>query len=125
MEYKKTYNETKPVQQSTKPQAQSYGQKKLPEIKFRAGALSATVWNNDSKDKSGNPTGYMTICVERHYLDKEGKWQSTSSLRVNDLPKAALLLNKAYEYIVLKQNSYESSRISDSMNSIVQEEIVI
>ena len=35
------------------------------------------------------------------YKDKKGEWQTTSSLRTNDLTKAAAVLNKAYEYIVL------------------------
>src|SRR3989338_626658 len=124
MEYvKSTYaKEIKPVQQT-----QSYAgsnQKRLPDKKFRAGAISVTIWSNPIKDKSGNATEYMTISLERNYLDKSGKWQSTSSMRANDLPRAALLLNKAFEYIVLKQSSYETSRVSEAAreNIIIDEE---
>ena len=73
-----------------------------PEKKFRAGALSATVWLNKSQ-KNGEESEYRTISIERNYLDKAGIWQSTNSLRVNDLPKANVVLQKAYEYLVLKE----------------------
>jgi hypothetical protein len=36
-------------------------------------------------------------------MDKNGEWQSTNTLRINDLPKASLVLQKAYEYIVMKE----------------------
>jgi hypothetical protein len=70
----------------------------LPEKKFRAGAVSATVWVN--KGENGD---YRTIAIERSYTDKEGKWQSTNSLRINDLPKAEVVLHKAYEFLVFKE----------------------
>jgi hypothetical protein len=72
----------------------------FPEKKFRAGAISATVWLNKSV-KEGEVVEYRTISIERSYTDKEGKWQSTNSLRVNDLPKARVVVEKAYEHLVL------------------------
>ena len=77
----------------------------LPEIKFRAGAICATVWKNDGVSKDGEATEYRTVSFERGYKDKNGEWKSTSSLRVNDLPRAALVLQKAYEYIALNGNA--------------------
>jgi hypothetical protein len=77
--------------------------KNMPEKKFRAGAISATVWqNNGQSNKTGQPVVYRTISLERGYKDKNGEWKSTSSFRINDLPRAALVLNEAYRYIVLK-----------------------
>ncbi len=70
----------------------------LPEKKFRAGAVSATVWLN--KAENGD---YRTISIERSYTDRAGKWQSTNSLRVNDLPRAEVVLQKAYEFLVFKE----------------------
>ena len=76
------------------------------EKKFSTGGISATVWRNESKieDKEGE---YWTISVDRRYKDKEGNWKSTNSLRVNDLPKMALVASKAYEYLVLKDDKVE------------------
>jgi hypothetical protein len=74
-----------------------------PEKKFRAGAVSATIWKNKAENKEGSEVEYKTISIERNYTDKEGNWQSTNSFRINDLPKAKVVLEKAYEYLVLKE----------------------
>jgi hypothetical protein len=74
-----------------------------PEKKFRAGAVAATIWVNPTQNAKGEEASYSTISLERSYKDKSDKWQHTSSMRLNDLPKAALVLTKAYEYLVLTQ----------------------
>jgi len=73
----------------------------LPEKNFRAGAVSLSIWNNKIEDGEGS---YRTISMDRSYKDKDGNWKRVNSLRVNDLPKAAVLIQKAYEYIVLGDN---------------------
>ncbi len=92
----------------------SYGNsgKKLPEKKFRAGAVSATIWRNESAKGS-----YATVQLDRSYKDGDA-WKSTGSLRINDLPKAVLVLNKAYEYLFSKpelQEREEAIAIEDVM----------
>lgn len=76
--------------------------KGTPEKKFRAGAISATVWKNHGV-KDGEMQDYSTVTFERVYKDKQGNWQTTNSLRLNDLPKAAVVLQKAYETLVLRE----------------------
>src|SRR3989338_1430568 len=75
----------------------------LPEKKFRAGAVSATVWLNKGQLVNGEESEYRTISIERNYKDKEGQWQSTNYMRVGDLPKAAVVLQKAYESLILNE----------------------
>ena len=87
--------------------------KNLPEKKFRAGPVSATIWANQAVTKEGKQATYSTISIARNYKDKEDKWQSTNSLRVNDLPRAALVLQKAYEYLVLKQHENTDIDLED------------
>jgi hypothetical protein len=74
-----------------------------PEKKFRAGAVSATVWLNKGTKITGEESEYRTISIERSYTDKTGNWQKTNSMRVNDLPKATAVLQKAFEYLVLNE----------------------
>jgi len=74
----------------------------IPEKKFSTGALSATIWQNQGKSKTGEDISYKTVTFQRRYKDLNGEWQSANSLRVNDLPKACLILGKAYEYIVVR-----------------------
>ena len=79
-------------------------EKNQPEMKFRAGAVCATVWANKGQ-RDGTETSYSTVSIERSYKDKNDAWQTTNSLRLNDLPRAALVLTKAYEYLVLNQQN--------------------
>ena len=86
-----------------------------PEKKFRAGVVSATVWLNQGQNKkTGETSSYRTISLQRGYKDKNDQWQNTNSFRINDLPRAALVLGQAYEFLVTKQ---------DSMS--IQEEVVM
>jgi len=82
---------------------------KKPEIQFRAGAISAAVWKNVG-EQDGKPTEYLTVSFARNYKDKTTEeWKTTSSLRTMDLPKAVLVLNKAFEYIMM--NSADTAKI--------------
>ena len=80
--------------------------KNLPEKKYRAGAVAATIWANEVI-RDGKQVTYRTVSLERSYKDKDDEWKSTNSLRVTDIPKAVLVLQKAFEYIALSNNSTE------------------
>jgi hypothetical protein len=80
----------------------------IPEKKFSTGVISATIWKNSGVSKRNNePVEFRTITLQRRYQDKDGAWKSTSSLRINDLPKASLVIQKAYEYLVLRGSAEE------------------
>ena len=74
-------------------------EKNTPEKKFRAGTVSATVWKNQSKE--GNE--FSSVSFAKGYKDANGEWQSTSHLNVNDLPKALVVIGKAFEHLSLKE----------------------
>ncbi len=80
--------------------------KNLPEKKFRAGAIAATVWSNETV-RDGKKISYRTISFERSYKDKDDTWKQTNSLRQTDIPKAVLVLSKAYEYLALNADEEE------------------
>lgn len=80
-------------------------QKNQPEKKFSTGAISATVWKNTRTSKDGKTFETRSVSLERRYTDNKGEWQSTHSFRLGDLPKAALVLEEAYRYLVLNDNS--------------------
>jgi hypothetical protein len=80
--------------------------KNLPEKKFRAGAIAATVWANETV-RDGKKISYKTISFERSYKDKDDTWKQTNSLRTTDIPKAVLVLSKAYEYLALNADEEE------------------
>ena len=79
-------------------------QSNLPEKKFRAGQVAATIWKNETRDKDGNQVTYKTVSVGKQYKDKEGHWRNSNSLKMNDIPKVILVLNKAYEHLALTES---------------------
>lgn len=74
-----------------------------PEASFRAGGVKATVWKNEFKDAKGGTGIAYTVDIKRSYMDKDQKWQETSSFKQNDLPKVLVVTQKAYEHLVLKE----------------------
>ena len=79
-----------------------------PVAKFKAGQVAAAIWENEITSKAGTKVPMLKVTVARRYMDKDGNWQTSSSLRVNDLPRAGLVLQKAYEYLVLKEQGSTS-----------------
>lgn len=69
-----------------------------PVKKVKIGGIEAAVWENSSKDGKK----FFTTTMERNYKIGE-EWKKTSSLRDNDLPKAILALQKAYDFVAIKE----------------------
>ena len=69
-----------------------------PEITFRHGPCSASVFCNEY-ERGDEKFTVRSVAFQRRYLDKDGQWQTTNSLKVNDIPKAILVLQKAYEFL--------------------------
>ena len=70
-----------------------------PIKKFQAGGLSAAVWKNPVKLGNGSDGNMLSVTLDRRYKDNQGEWQSSSSYRLNDLPKAVLVLTQAYAFV--------------------------
>lgn len=84
------------------------------EKKFRAGAISATVWKNVTA-KDGQTFDYNTVSLERSYKDQSGAWKNTPSMRLNDLPKAALVLQEAFRYLTLNDVSLTKNHATEQV----------
>ncbi len=72
-------------------------EKVQPETKFKAGSVTATVWQN-----KGEKGTYATVKLSRSYMDRDSSWKETNSFREGDIPKAELVLQEAYRYLQLK-----------------------
>lgn len=70
-----------------------------PEKTFKAGAVQAAIWTNRSERGS-----YRTVQLTRSYKDAHGSWKHSSTLRISDLPRATLVLSKAYEYLSMAED---------------------
>ena len=82
-----------------------------PEKKFKAGGVTATIWNNKIRI-NGNEVENKTVTIERNYQAEEvidGKksgnkiWKSTSCFRQNDLQKVILVAHESQKYIMLQK----------------------
>ena len=98
-------------------------EKNLPEKRFSTGVITATVWQNQGKGRDGEAVAYRTVSLQRRYKDKNGVWQSANSFRVNDLPKAALVLQKAYEFLVIRETEATTSA-ADYVDEDIIEEVI-
>ncbi len=70
-----------------------------PEIVFKVGAVRASIFRNTIQ-KNGKLIPLPKVVIEVRYKDKTGQWNGTNSLSVNELPKAILALQKAFEYLM-------------------------
>lgn len=76
-----------------------------PIKKYQVGQIQASVWKNASKEGSE----FLSVSLQKRYKDEKGQWQSSSSFKPGDLPKAVLVLQKAYEFVSLNEGTAESA----------------
>jgi len=68
-----------------------------PVKKFNAGGVQAAVWEN-TRERDGDEIVAYSVTLDKRYKAADGTWQSTTTLQTADLPKAVLVLQKAYEF---------------------------
>ena len=78
------------------------GRDNKPVRKFQAGAISAALWPNKMTLRDGRQIETLSVTLDRRYKDSDGEWKSSGSLREADIPKALLVLAKAYEFLTAR-----------------------
>ena len=73
-----------------------------PEKVFKIGAVRASIFRN-AIERQGKQVMLPKVVLEVRYRDKSGTWKGTNSLSLNELPKAVLALQKAFEYLSEKK----------------------
>ena len=90
-----------------------------PEQVFKVGPVRASVFLNEIIH-NGRTVTLPKVVLEVRYKDKSGEWKGTNSLSVNDMPKAILALQKAYDYVTSwREPETTESKVSGS-SSVVQ-----
>ena len=74
-----------------------------PLKKFRAGSVTAALWENEAK-VNGRDVRMLKATVERRYKDKNGNWKSSNSFSRNEIPLAVYCLERAFDSIIEEQN---------------------
>ena len=78
-----------------------------PETVFKIGAVRASVFQNII-EKNGQSIKLPKVVIEVRYKDKTtNQWKGTNSMSINDIPKAILALQKAFEYLTDKKQPAE------------------
>lgn len=81
-----------------------------PVYAYRLRGISASVFRNESKT-AGRTVPYYKVSVQRTYKNGDG-FKTTTALSRDDLPVAAMLLQKAWEFI-LEAEASEGSDASE------------
>ena len=92
----------------------------LPENKFRAGPVSASVFVNQFETQTGPKTA-RNVVLERTYKDKDGQFKTSKSLSERDLPKAILVLQQAYTFMVQNGPPAEPSSVPNKHQQLSEE----
>ena len=79
-----------------------------PIAKYKAGQVSAAIWENDVMTRSGQKVTMQKATVERRYKDKDGQWKSSNSFSRNEIPFVIYCLQKAMEHIIEGQKEDEN-----------------
>ena len=81
------------------------------EKRIQVGPCSASVFVRQVETQIGTVPMYDVV-LQRAYKDKDGNYQNTNNYRMNDLPKAILALQKAYEHVVMEtRDSVEEKQV--------------
>ena len=76
------------------------GSPEKPEKNIRYGAVRAAIWARTRTRQDGSRFQSKKVILDRSYRDSAGQWRNTSALELNDIPKAILGLQRAYEWIL-------------------------
>jgi len=75
--------------------------KKEPIAKFKAGAMSVSIWSNEA-EKDGRKFSFLTAQFQRSYKLKDEWVNEKVNFGKDDIPKAILVLNEAFKEMSLK-----------------------
>jgi hypothetical protein len=85
-----------------------------PETVFKVGAVRASIFRN-TIIRDGREVPLPKVVLEVRYKDKAGEWKGTNSLSMNEVPKAILALQKAYDHMTARRESDTSEEPSPNL----------
>jgi len=83
-----------------------------PEKSFRCGGCETAIFGNEIS-KNGRTATIKKVVFQKRYKSADGEWKTTHSLDVNEIPKAILVLFKAYEHLCSGNSSDNSNDDSE------------
>ena len=82
----------------------------LPEEEIRVGGtVSTSIWRNEVQ-RGDRTVVNFSVQLQRRYFDRaDQEWKTAKSLNTDDVPRAILALQKAYEYILINADRSPSN----------------
>ena len=74
-----------------------------PMKEFRAGMIHASIWGKTVKRNDRAWTEHSIRVLKEYKDDRTGEWRTTTYFRTEDMPKLALVANKVYEFLNLRE----------------------
>jgi len=71
---------------------------------IRVGGVQLSIWENEV-DKGT----IKTASISKSYKDKSGKWATTANFKGQDLPLVSLAIQKALEFLYVKDSGDKTS----------------
>jgi hypothetical protein len=75
-----------------------------PVDKFRAGAVSGALWENEI-NVAGQQKTVLKVSVSKRYRDQNGEWKTSQSFSRDEIPLAIYCLGKAFQAMVEKHTA--------------------
>jgi hypothetical protein len=80
-----------------------------PVKEFRVGLIKVAIWRNEV-EQNGQQVVRHSVRIGKRYFDRQqNTWADSDYFFVNDLPRLRLLVEKAFEFIALKETASDSS----------------
>ena len=95
--------------------AEKYANRPIKE--FRAGAIKVAIWQNEA-EQNGQRVVRHSVRIGKRYFDRQqNAWLDSEYFFVNDLPRLRLLVEKAFEFIALKESDPDSADATDGTST--------
>jgi hypothetical protein len=88
-------------QEEEMTKSDSVEDKNRPEMRWQIGSISISVFQNEVRKPNGETFPVRKVVLQKTYRDESGNYRNTNSLDVQEIPKAILALEKAYEHCVM------------------------
>lgn len=99
-----------------------YETRQRPIKEFRAGGkgcISASIWRNEIDDetgKDGRTTVTYSVRIQKRYHDiKTDTWHNSDYYFADELPRIRLVIDKAYEFIKLRERDPQLDSVEDDV----------
>ena len=89
---------------------------------FKAGAVRASIFANPMDNGRGRNNIMHRVVIDRRYQDRDGNWKSTNGFLGNEVPRAILVLQLAYQYLAMKEHETANNGGSPAVEESLMEE---